>query len=216
MLLTTIWISLVASIISLDVTACWQVMISRPIIIGPLIGYMCGDFVHGMIMGSILELIWINTLPLGASIPLDAAATTVVATASSIFLEQWWTSGSESTAMVLGICYAMPLGTIIKKLDIFVRRFSNQLVYYADKYAKEDNLFMIQAMVIMALLLIVLKYFLFYFISIYLGLYIFRWLIPLLPDSVLAGLGQARILLIALGLAMVWDTFRFRKVGKEI
>ncbi len=214
MLLTTIWISLVASIISLDVTACWQVMISRPIIIGPLIGWMCGDFMQGMIMGSILELIWINTLPLGASIPLDAAATTVVATASSIFLEQWW-HGGESTCMVLGICYALPLGTIIKKLDIFVRRFSNQLVYYADKYAKQDNLFMIQAMVVMAIMLIIVKYFLFYFISIYLGLYIFRAVVPRLPDYVLAGLGQAKILLIALGLAMVWDTFRFRKVGKE-
>ncbi|MDD5259855.1 MAG: PTS sugar transporter subunit IIC [bacterium] len=214
MILTTIWISLVASIISLDVTACWQVMISRPIIIGPLIGWMCGDFTHGMIMGSILELIWINTLPLGASIPLDAAATTVVATASSVFLEQWW-KGGESTCIVLGICYALPLGTIIKKLDIFVRRFSNQLVYYADKYAKQDNLFMIQAMVIMAIILIIIKYFLFYFISIYLGLYVFHMVVPRLPDYVLAGLGQAKILLIALGLAMVWDTFRFRKVGKE-
>jgi mannose/fructose/N-acetylgalactosamine-specific phosphotransferase system component IIC len=214
MLLTSIWVSLAASIISLDVTACWQVMISRPIIIGPLIGWMCGDFVQGMMMGSILELIWINTLPLGASIPLDAAATTVVATATSIFLGQWW-SGNQSTTIVLGICYAMPLGMIIKKLDIFVRRFSNQLVYYADKYAKEDNLFMIQAMVILAVLLIVLKYFLFYFISIYLGIYIFHLIVPQLSESLLAGLGQARILLIALGLAMVWDTFRFRKVGKD-
>ncbi|MBI5555883.1 MAG: PTS sugar transporter subunit IIC [Elusimicrobia bacterium] len=214
MLLTSIWVSLVASIISLDVTACWQIMISRPIIIGPLIGWMCGDFAHGMIIGSILELIWINTLPLGASIPLDAAATTVVATATSIFLKRWW-SGSESTAMVLGICYAMPLGTLLKKMDIFVRRFSNRLVYYADKYAKEDNLFMIQTMVVLAILLIVLKYFLFYFISIYLGLYIFHLVAPELPDALLAGLGQARILLIALGLAMVWDTFRFRKAGKE-
>jgi len=100
-------------------------------------------------------------------------------------------------------------------MDIFVRRFSNRLVYYADKYAKEDNLFMIQAMVVLAILLIVLKYFLFYFISIYLGLYIFHLVVPELPEAILAGLGQARILLIVLGLAMVCDTFRFRKVGKE-
>ena len=102
MLLTSIWISIVAAIISLDVTACWQIMISRPIIIGPVIGYLCGDFSHGIITGAMLELIWINTLPLGASIPLDAAATTVVATASAIFMERWWT-GTEPAAIAIGL-----------------------------------------------------------------------------------------------------------------
>jgi mannose/fructose/N-acetylgalactosamine-specific phosphotransferase system component IIC len=214
MLLTTIWISIVAGIISLDVTACWQVMISRPIIIGPVIGYLCGDFSHGIITGALLELIWINTLPLGASIPLDAAATTVVATASAIFMERWWT-GTEPAAIAIGLAYALPLGVIFKRLDIFIRRFSNNLVYYADEYAKEGRMLRIQSMVLLAIILIFVKYFLFYFISIYCSLYILHAVVPYLPDTLIAGLNQSWILLIALGLAMVLDTFMFKKMSKE-
>ena len=214
MLLTSIWISIVAAIISLDVTACWQIMISRPIIIGPVIGYLCGDFSHGIITGAMLELIWINTLPLGASIPLDAAATTVVATASAIFMERWWT-GTEPAAIAIGLAYALPLGVIFKKLDIFIRRFSNNLVYYADEYAKEGRMLRIQSMVVLAIALIVVKYFLFYFISIYCSLYILHAVVQRLPDTLIAGLDQSWILLIALGLAMVLDTFMFKKMSKE-
>ena len=111
--------------------------------------------------------------------------------------------------------YALPLGVIFKKLDIFIRRFSNNLVYYADEYAKEGRMLRIQSMVVLAIALIVVKYFLFYFISIYCSLYILHAVVQRLPDTLIAGLDQSWILLIALGLAMVLDTFMFKKMSKE-
>jgi mannose/fructose/N-acetylgalactosamine-specific phosphotransferase system component IIC len=162
-----------------------------------------------------LELIWINTLPMGASIPLDAAATTVVATASAILIERMWVI-PEPAAIALGILYAIPFGVAFKRLDIFTRRFSNNLVYQADDYAKEGRLLRIESMVVLAIFLIFLKYFLFYFITIYVGLHVLYALVPKLPAEVIGGLGQSWILLIALGLAVVLDTFMFKKRGKEL
>lgn len=214
MLLHSLWISAVAAFISLDVTACWQIMISRPLVIGPLIGWMCGDFTHGLIIGAILEIIWINTLPLGASIPVDVTATAVVTVASAIFIKQWW-NGSSDAATVLSIAYAVPLGTIIKKIDIFVRRFNNKLVYHADTAAKAGRLGKIEAIVLLAIALIFVKYFLFYFIAIYSGIHVLHLIINYLPPVVLAGLPQVQVLLIALGLATALDTFKPRRISRE-
>lgn len=213
-MLDPLLISLIGGIISLDITACWQVMISRPIVIGPVVGILCGDLTLGLSLGVIMELLWINTLPLGASIPVDAAATTVVAVAIAAYVRQW-DHTLLSGAIVLGILFALPFGAVFKRLDIFTRRYNNKLVYVADTLAKKGALTQIQLLVLVAILLIFLKYFLFYFICIRAGIYFFRTLLPAIPSLLLAGLGQAHVLLIALGLAVVFDTFKLRKTGRE-
>lgn len=214
MVLTPLGISVIAGIISLDVTACWQIMISRPIIIGPLVGWLCGDLLLGLYLGAIMELLWINTLPLGASIPVDAAATTVVATATAGYVRQWW-SGPVGVSLMLGIAFALPFGALFNRLDIFTRRYNNKLVYIADNLAKISALNRIQFLIILAIVLIFLKYFLFYFICVHLGIYFFRTILPYVPLFVLRGLEQARILFMALGFAVVLDTFKLRKPGRE-
>lgn len=214
MVLTPLAISVIAGIISLDVTACWQIMISRPIIIGPLVGWLCGDLALGLYLGVIMELLWINTLPLGASIPVDAAASTVVAAVTAAYMRQWW-SGSLGVALALGIMFALPFGALFNRFDIFTRRYNNKLVYIADNLAKISALNRIQLLIISAIGLIFLKYFLFYFICIHLGIYFFHTILPYVPSLILKGLEQAQILLMALGFAVALDTFKLRKSGRE-
>jgi mannose/fructose/N-acetylgalactosamine-specific phosphotransferase system component IIC len=81
MILMIVVIALVGGIIGLDRTAVGQFMISQPIVVGPLTGWMLGDPGAGIVAGVVLELIWVLDMPIGSFVPADATISTVSATA---------------------------------------------------------------------------------------------------------------------------------------
>ena len=74
-------VALVGGIFGLDRTAAGQFMISQPIVAGPLIGWMLGDTTAGLVIGAVLELIWVLDMPVGTFVPADSTVGAVSATA---------------------------------------------------------------------------------------------------------------------------------------
>ena len=74
-------VALVGGILGLDRTAAGQFMISQPIVAGPLTGWMLGDTAAGLVIGAVLELIWVLDMPVGAFVPADSTIGAVSATA---------------------------------------------------------------------------------------------------------------------------------------
>jgi len=74
-------IALVGGVLGLDRTAAGQFMISQPIVAGPLIGWMLGDTAAGLVIGAVLELIWVLDMPVGTFVPADSTVGAVSATA---------------------------------------------------------------------------------------------------------------------------------------
>ncbi len=74
-------IAFAGGIIGLDRTALGQFMISQPIVAGPLTGWLLGDPGAGIIIGAVLELIWLLDMPVGTFVPADATIETVSAAA---------------------------------------------------------------------------------------------------------------------------------------
>jgi mannose/fructose/N-acetylgalactosamine-specific phosphotransferase system component IIC len=60
-------LALLGGVLGLDVVSFPQAMISRPIVAATLGGVFVGDPLGGLLIGSVLELIALDTLPLGAS-----------------------------------------------------------------------------------------------------------------------------------------------------
>jgi len=60
-------LSLLGAIVGLDVVCFPQMMFSRPLVAATLAGALVGDATRGMLVGVVLELIAIATLPFGAS-----------------------------------------------------------------------------------------------------------------------------------------------------
>jgi mannose/fructose/N-acetylgalactosamine-specific phosphotransferase system component IIC len=58
---------LLGAVLGLDVVSFPQAMISRPIVAATLGGAFAGDAASGLLVGAVLELIALDTLPLGAS-----------------------------------------------------------------------------------------------------------------------------------------------------
>lgn len=71
-----------AALLELDVQSVGQWMLHRPIVLGPLLGLMTGQWELGAAMGVTLELLYADALPIGSWIPPNAA----VATGSSLIL----------------------------------------------------------------------------------------------------------------------------------
>ena len=77
-------VALVGGILGLDRTAAGQFMISQPIVAGPLTGWILGDMAAGLVIGAILELIWVLDMPVGAFVPADSTIGAVSATALTV------------------------------------------------------------------------------------------------------------------------------------
>jgi len=79
MIITILSLTVIGSFILLDKQAIGEFGISQPIVACPLIGLVFGHFSVGLFLGSVLQLIWVGSLPLGSKEPLDNQGAGVVA-----------------------------------------------------------------------------------------------------------------------------------------
>ena len=125
-----------AVLLGLDRTAALQIMVSRPLIAGPLVGLLLGDVLTGLTVGMLLELLWLCRMPVGASIPHDDTQVTVGATTLAIAL-----SGTAGKGVGLTLCallVALPLGKIGQVVERTVRA-RNQLLPAAAQRALQHG-----------------------------------------------------------------------------
>ncbi|HUI68624.1 MAG TPA: PTS sugar transporter subunit IIC [Nitrospirota bacterium] len=126
--LSIVGVAFAGGIIGLDRTAAGQFMVSQPIVAGPITGWMLGDVTTGLVIGAVLELIWVLDVPVGTFVPADASIGAVSATAIAIL-------GSGGTALPDVIGFSILLTTAIVPLtmmiDVIARKKNSGLVEYA-------------------------------------------------------------------------------------
>ncbi|MGC1454526.1 MAG: PTS sugar transporter subunit IIC [Nitrospirota bacterium] len=124
MILTIVGVAFVGGLIGLDRTAVGQFMISQPIVVGPLTGWILGDAGAGFVLGAVLELIWVLDMPIGAFVPADATISTVSATAIAAL-------GSPGGASLPVIGFSILLTTAMvpatMKADGIIRHWNSRL-----------------------------------------------------------------------------------------
>lgn len=128
-------VSIIGGVIGLDRTAAGQFMISQPIVAGPLIGWMLGDVKTGLIIGAVLELIWIMDIPVGTFVPADSTILTVWATAVAIL-----GSNGRPPVSVIGfsILLTVLLVPITMTFDGLIRKWNSRLADFAQAAAGDN------------------------------------------------------------------------------
>ena len=123
--------SLVAVICGLDRTAALQLMLSRPIVAGPLTRLVLGEPLIGLQAGMLVELLWLGRLPVGASIPPDDTQVTIGGT----FLSIAFASSGFITPVTVIFCVlvAMPLAKSGQFFDRMARRANDHMVKRAER-----------------------------------------------------------------------------------
>lgn len=117
---------LVAMLTGLDRVALVQIMISRPLVAGPLTGLVLGMPLLGLEVGMLLELLWLGRLPVGAAIPPDDTQVTVGATVLAFSMGE--ILGLTGMPMViLAVLIAIPLGKFGQIFDRLARQVNDRL-----------------------------------------------------------------------------------------
>ena len=125
-------VALLMACLSLDETALGQFMVSRPIVTGPLVGWLLGRADLGVEIGALAELIWIGDVPIGAHLPLDLMMLTGTSVALACELAQ---GQNPEAVMTYAIGIAIPLAALSTEAEIILRKFHIRWLHFAQRMA---------------------------------------------------------------------------------
>lgn len=111
---------LLAALLELDAASAGQFMVSRPIVLGGILGLAGGEPLEGFTLGALIELFLLAELPIGAALPINgsvAASAAVLAALPPVGLEPAW-------CLPLGLV----AGRVFVPLDVRLRKYRSSLV----------------------------------------------------------------------------------------
>lgn len=124
------WTACVTSMVAvavweLDVTHMGQTMISRPSIVGTLLGLICHRLAAGANLGICLELFSVDDLPMGANLPLNAT----VAVAAALLMS----CNPRPLSLELALPLGLGAGWAHRCLEIFLRQLRCKCCYEVEE-----------------------------------------------------------------------------------
>jgi PTS system mannose-specific IIC component len=187
-----------------------QAMISRPVIIAPIIGLLLYNPYTGLVIGAFVELFWINRIPIGTYIPPNDSITAVVATSTAVIAGQ--KLGSVSPELIaFSILISIPCGILVKQMDILIIKSNDALSDRALVDAKKNNIRGIEQKNYLGLI----KVFLFDVVYVLATLVIFIpsviWLYPKLNATVISALSFTYYFLPLLGIAVAINMLKLQR-----
>src|SRR3569833_3870794 len=94
-------------------------LLSRPLVLGPLVGLVLGDLNQGIIIGATLELIFMGYIKVGAAIPPDIITGGVLGTAFAILSHK-----GPAIALALAVPISILSEMVISGLFVFREVFN--------------------------------------------------------------------------------------------
>jgi mannose/fructose/N-acetylgalactosamine-specific phosphotransferase system component IIC len=119
------------SLIELDAVQFAQIMISRPIVLGPLLGLVLGAPAIGLAVGVACELFGLDDLPMGERLPLNGS----VAAAVAILLS----GGSRGLAPELAFPAGLAAGWAHRRMESFLRQRRRYFCTNAEARVREGG-----------------------------------------------------------------------------
>ncbi len=186
-----------------------QAMVSRPIVLAPLLGYMTGIPLAGLMIGAMLELFWIDRIPVGIYLPPNDSISAVLAV-SIVALAGPKTGAAAPDLIAMAILIAIPCGLIVRIFDVKIMQSNDRLSDAALEDAKQGNLRGIEKKTWLALF----KVFATYLVSLVLFQTVFvfavSWGYPKLPAALSQTLALTYYFLPLLGIAAAISTIKMR------
>ncbi|MDX8920186.1 PTS mannose/fructose/sorbose/N-acetylgalactosamine transporter subunit IIC [Salmonella enterica] len=180
-------------------------LISRPIVTGLLTGLVLGDMETGIVMGATLELAFIGSFSVGASLPPDVVTGGILGVAFAI------NSGAGAeTALLLGLPIAT-LALIVK--NIYNGMFIPLLCHKADAYAEVGDTRGIERMHLISGIGLSLTLGIIVTVSYLAGVNMFKGFLDAIPEFIKHGLSVATGIIPALGFAMLARLLINKKVA---
>ena len=171
-------------------------LLSRPLVLGPLVGWVLGDLHQGIVIGASLELIFMGNIKVGAAIPPDVVTGGVLGTAFAIL-----SGKGAAIALALAIPISILAEMLLSALFVFRSGFNKLFQRYASEgdFHKVSTLHVVSGFLKPVLMALV------GFLSLRLGAGAMKAFLDLIPAWVNTGLQVAGNLLPALGFALLMN-----------
>lgn len=171
-------------------------LLSRPLILGPLVGLVLGDLTQGIIIGATLELIFMGNIKVGAAIPPDVITGGVLGTAFAIL-----SGKGPAIALAIAIPVSILAEMVISGLFVFRPIFNKKF----NQYAETGDYKGIQRLHIFSGLLKPLLMGILVLLALQLGAGTMKSFLEMIPAWVQSGLQVAGNMLPALGFALLMN-----------
>lgn len=202
--------ALVAVLAGLDRTAALQIMVSRPVVIAPLTGWLLGDAMAGLQVGALVELLWLGRLPVGAAIPPDDTQVAIGATTLAIAAgEAFGLQGLPFS--ILCTLTAMPLGKVGQFFDRLARHGNGKLQLRADAALVEKRLKSVEFLHLWGLLHFALASVGTYAVIVLAGTQVLQLLIPVAYGTVAEASTWLQLAFPLVGTAVILATINVRR-----
>ena len=186
-----------------------QAMISRPIIIAPIIGLILNNPYAGLIIGAMIEMFWIDRVPIGIYIPPNDSLVAVLATSVAILAGQ--KLGSVSPELIaFSILLFIPFGILAKQIDIMIIKSNDILSDQALEDAKKSNIRGIEQKTYLGLIKVLLFYIIFLLVLQAIFIPAVIWIYPKLASTIIKMLTMIYYFLPLLGIAVALNTIKLR------
>lgn len=106
-------ISVIGGVLCLD-RVVLQAMISRPVVAGTVTGWLLGDPATGLLVGALMELFWIDHLPIGTYIPPNETIVTILAVAA-VVLSVGLSAEPTKEAVALSLLLFLPAAYLAQR-----------------------------------------------------------------------------------------------------
>jgi fructoselysine/glucoselysine PTS system EIID component len=179
-------------------------LLSRPLVLGPLVGLALGDLHQGILIGASLELIFMGNIKVGAAIPPDVVTGGVLGTAFAIL-----SGKGAAIALALAVPISILAEMLLSALFVFRSTFNKLFA----SYAEEGNYRKVQRLHLLSGILKPLLMGLIGWLSLQLGAGAMKSVLDHIPGWVNAGLQVAGNVLPALGFALLMNLLFHKKVA---
>lgn len=132
-------LSIIAALLELDAYYIGMLLISQPIIIGGITGIILGNPGAGIIMGSIVQLIWINNPPVGAFVPPSTTTISFISAVYSIIFFKLLSNANQDAIFMFSLLIGIPTGYFVGQIDIWHRKLNIKIIHFFENKIKQGK-----------------------------------------------------------------------------
>lgn len=129
---------LVGGVVALDETEAGQTLLSQPLLIGPIIGLLLHDLPRGIMIGILLQLMYLWIMPIGSAVFPDPGVGAVVGSSGFIMLCRLYPDRLNLNLLVI-LIFVIPFSLVAGWSLIKQRQLNSGLIPRADLYAERVN-----------------------------------------------------------------------------
>ncbi|ABC79927.1 PTS sugar transporter subunit IIC [Anaeromyxobacter dehalogenans] len=127
-----LFLGLVAGLAAVERKGFLQAMLSRPIALAPVAGWVLGDAAGGLVVAAPLELLWLGAVNLGAAVPVHEALGAAAIAGGAVLAGRAVGSGVTPEVAVLAVLLAAPVALVGRRADKAVEGWNERLARHAE------------------------------------------------------------------------------------